>query len=126
MPLWTNRYTGPGNGYHQASGLAVDRSGNVIVTGVSAGSGTDSDFATVKYASAIPQPIMTGLKLTNGTFQMRVDNVLQACTLVVEACTNLAGWRPVFTNTAPTNVVFYTDPGAGGSPRRYYRAFQFP
>ncbi len=125
VPLWTNRYTGPGNGYHQASGLAVDRSGNVIVTGVSAGSGTDSDFATVKYASAIPRPIMTGLKVTNGTFQMRVDNVLQTGTLVVEACTNLVEWRPVFTNTVPTNVVFYTDPGAGNYRRRFYRAFQF-
>jgi len=30
-----------------------------------------------------------------------------------EACTNLRAWKPVFTNTVRTNVVFYTDPGAG-------------
>jgi hypothetical protein len=45
---------------------------------------------------------------------------------VIEASTNLAGWSPVFTNTTPTNVLFYTDPDAGNSPTRFYRAFQFP
>ena len=69
---------------------------------------------------------MTGLQLTNGTFQMRVDGVLQPGTLVIEAATNLAGWTPVFTNTTPTNVLFYTDPDAGNRPTRFYRAFQFP
>ena len=32
----------------------------------------------------------------------------------------------VFTNTTPTNVLFYTDPEASNSPTRFYRAFQFP
>ena len=115
MPLWTNRYNGPGNGYDEAVAVAVDRSGNVIVTGSSAGSRSDSDFATIKYV-CVPVPVMTGLQLTNGTFQMRVDDVLQPGTLVIEASTDLAGWAPVFTNTTPTNVLFYTDPDAGNLP----------
>jgi hypothetical protein len=45
---------------------------------------------------------------------------------VIEASTNLAGWAPVFTNTTPTNVLFYTDPDASNWPWRFYRAFQFP
>jgi hypothetical protein len=49
VPLWTNRYNGPGNGDDQACALAVDHSGNVIVTGYSTGGGDDCDFATVKY-----------------------------------------------------------------------------
>jgi hypothetical protein len=55
-----------------------------------------------------------------------VDDLLQPGTLVIEACTNLAGWAPVFTNTTPTNVLFYTDPDASNAPRRFYRASQFP
>ena len=51
---------------------------------------------------------------------------LKPGTLVIEACTNLAGWVPVFTNTTPTNVLFYTDPEAANKPARFYRAFQLP
>jgi hypothetical protein len=47
-------------------------------------------------------------------------------TLVIETSTNLAGWATVFTNTTPTNVLFYTDPEAGSHLWRFYRAFQFP
>ena len=57
---------------------------------------------------------------------MRVDAVLQPGTLVIEASTNLAVWTPVFTNTTPTNVLFYTDPDVGNAPTRFYRAFQCP
>jgi hypothetical protein len=125
MPLWTNRYDGPGHGDDEPYAVATDRSGNVIVTGFSAGNGTHWDFATIKYI-CVPSPVMTGLQLTNGTFQMRVDAVLQPGTLVIEASTNLRAWTPVFTNTKPTNVLFYTDPQAGSAPTRFYRAFQFP
>ena len=39
----------PGNGYDKGQAIAVDGSGNVYVTGPSAGSGGDFDYFTIKY-----------------------------------------------------------------------------
>jgi hypothetical protein len=105
LPLWTNRYDGPENINNYATAIALDHSGNVIVAGLSAGSRSGYDFATVKYI-CVSSPMVTGFQLTNGTFRMRVDDVLQPGTLVIAAIRNLAGWAPVFTNTTPTNVLF--------------------
>ena len=125
VPLWTNRYNGPGDGDDFALAVVVDHSGNVILAGYSTNSASGYDFAIIKYI-CVPSPVMTGLPLTNGSLQLRVEDVLQPGTLVIEASTDLAGWVPVFTNTIPTNVLFYIDPEAGSSPTRYYRAFQSP
>ena len=121
-PLWTNRYDGSG-GTDWAEAVAVDGNNSVIVGGYCAGRG--DDFATIKYV-CVPEPLLTTLPTTNGIFQLRVNDLLQPGTLVIEAATNLAGWAPVFTNTTPTNVLLYTDPDASTRPTRFYRAFQFP
>src|SRR5512142_1883341 len=47
VPLWTNRYNGPGDAMDLAAAMALDLSDNVIVTGWSAGYGS----ATIKYSS---------------------------------------------------------------------------
>jgi uncharacterized delta-60 repeat protein len=49
---WLARYNGPGNDGDAAYALATDVSGNVYVTGVSIGSDTGADYATIKYDSA--------------------------------------------------------------------------
>jgi len=49
---WIARYNGPGNARDRAAAMALDSSGNIYVTGDSLGSGTGSDYATIKYNSA--------------------------------------------------------------------------
>jgi uncharacterized delta-60 repeat protein len=48
---WVARYDGPANDYDYPTGIAVDSSGNVYVTGESTGLAGDWDCTTIKYNS---------------------------------------------------------------------------
>jgi len=50
--LWIRRYEGPGNhnDWDLANAIAIDNFGSIYVTGESQGTGTDLDYATVKYS----------------------------------------------------------------------------
>jgi uncharacterized delta-60 repeat protein len=48
-PLWLRAYTGPANQQDDARAVALDSAGNVIIAGISPGTGTAQDIATVKY-----------------------------------------------------------------------------
>lgn len=48
--LWVTRYDGPAHQNDAANGMAMDRNGNVYVTGQSPGMGDVDDYATIKYS----------------------------------------------------------------------------
>ncbi|MGB2804481.1 MAG: SBBP repeat-containing protein, partial [Candidatus Zixiibacteriota bacterium] len=47
--LWVSRYNGPADSTDCTDAIAIDSHGNVYVTGLSQGRGTDNDYATIKY-----------------------------------------------------------------------------
>jgi hypothetical protein len=46
---WLARYSGPDEGYDEATSLTLDAAGNVYVTGYSFGRTTSADYVTIKY-----------------------------------------------------------------------------
>jgi hypothetical protein len=69
LALWTNYFHGPVDDWDAASAVAVDGSGNVLVTGWSrtTTNGTNSDFVTIKYSSVNPPApsLNVGRTMTN-------------------------------------------------------------
>lgn len=57
--LWIAKYNGPGNQVDKAMAMQVDEKGNVFVTGMSIGTSTQYDIATVKYSQGGPEAIPT-------------------------------------------------------------------
>ena len=51
VPLWTNRFTGPGNFEDKPTAMSVDGNGGVFVTGWM-GTQVGSSYATIKYSGA--------------------------------------------------------------------------
>ena len=76
---WVQRYDGPVNGIDYAYSIAADNSGNVYVTGMSLGSGTDFDYCTVKYNSSGIQQWARRYNgpgnSTDGAFSIAVDDL---------------------------------------------------
>jgi uncharacterized delta-60 repeat protein len=81
VPLWTNRYNGPANGYDEARAIALDSGGNVVVAGFSYSS-TDNDFTTIKYSS-------TGVSLWTNHYDGPVNGDDRAQALAVDSSGNI-------------------------------------
>ena len=79
---WVARYSGPENRRDFAWDLAVDGSGNVYVTGDSEGSGTDYDYATIKYNAA-------GTELWVARYNGPANSLDRAAALAVDGSGNV-------------------------------------
>jgi len=121
VPLWTNRFNGPGNGYDQAFAMAVDGSGNIYVTGYSQG-----DCTTIKYVPA-PSILFSEIDLVPGPACRLTITAPTKLVFRLEASTNLADWLAL-TNYSdlPVSTIQYTDTLAPGFPQRYYRTAWAP
>lgn len=57
QPVWAARYDGPGSGKDEPHDIVVDSNSNIYVAGRSAGDGTSSDYAIVKYHADSNLPV---------------------------------------------------------------------
>ena len=96
--LWTNRYNGLTPGSEEwADDIAVDRAGNVYVTGLSGGFSGIGDFATVKYSDFICYTPPTNFVGTDSFTFTAVDSLGNSATNIVTVL------------VLPLNLQFNTD-----------------
>jgi hypothetical protein len=112
--IWLQRYSSPGNGNAAGNAIAVDKSGNVYVTGYETTAAGGTEIVTIKYS-----PI---------TLQRRSDGtvILQAQgspgeSFDIQASTNLLNWLDLGSVLADTNgLMQFDDTNAPAYPSRFY------
>src|ERR1043165_2556225 len=119
LPLWTNRYNGPGNDDDFALALAVDSSGNVFVTGRSTGSGSGYDYATIKYSAA-------GLPLWTNRYNGTANGYDSASALALDSSGNvfLTGYSESTGSGLDLVTVAYSNAGTPLWTNRYNASLQ--
>jgi len=70
--------------------------------------------------------LYAGRRLLNGTFALRVTNLVADKLTYFEATTDFSGWTPLFTNHLTTNQWSIGDAKATGFVHRFYRVRQDP
>ena len=80
--LWVARYNGPANQDDTATQVIVDAAGNIYVTGGSKGSGSNFDFATIKYSP-------DGSELWTARYNGPANKIDQAVGLALDSAGNV-------------------------------------
>ena len=112
--IWLQRYSSPGKGNAAGNAIAVDKNGNVYVTGYETTAAGGTEIVTIKYS-----PV---------TLQRRSDGtvILQAQgspgeSFDIQASTNLLNWLDLGSVLADTNgLMQFDDTNAPAFPSRFY------
>jgi len=107
LPIWTNQYEGTGHGWDNATALALDRAGNLFVTG-SSWNGVRYDFTTIKYAN-IPRLSISGLEPSNAVVLSWLNPLfyLQSAPSSSGTFTNIPGAVSPYTNVSAARQQFF-------------------
>jgi hypothetical protein len=131
IPVWTNRYMGPGL-ICEATAIAVDSVGNAFVSGSSEAGGSfptnGSDYAIIKYPAVANSQLPVILTddgafgISNGVFGFSISGP-SGSAVVVDFCTNFAqpNWSALQTNNLGGSPVHFSDPESTNFGSRFYR-----
>ena len=68
-----------------------------------------------------PRPQLTVLSTGTGLIALRIT-AEPGSSCVIQTCTSLSNWLPLFTNTIPpSGILNYTNSSPGSSSKRFYR-----
>jgi uncharacterized delta-60 repeat protein len=127
VALWTNCFHGPMDDWDAASAVAVDGSGNVIVTGWSrtTANGIGEDFVTIKYSSVNPPPVHLTIERDDGSgYFIRFTGVPDSTYRLQRAASVTGSWSTLATNTAPPSGLIEYHEASPPSGQAFYRTSQ--
>jgi hypothetical protein len=112
--MWVQRYNGPGNGDDEGNAIAVDKNGNVYVTGYDTTSAGGTEIVTIKYSPVIVQ------RRTDGTVILQAQGS-PGESFDIQASADLLNWLDLGSVLADTNgLMQFDDTNAPTFPARFY------
>ncbi len=112
--IWLQRYHGPGSGNDAPNAIAIDKNGNVYVTGYEATTSGGTEIVTIKYS-----PIALQMQ-PNGSVLLQAQGT-PGENFTIESSADLLNWFDLGTATADTNgLMQFTDTNAPNYPARFY------